>query len=142
MAPKINKIGVISTLIIFFLISIPGVWAYYFADWKDPGFFTDTDQRQVIPEFQEDSRAFGRRILLRKDKGIIVNKSRLVFKGVADHKIRLDVYLLELDRDYPYPHYISTDEAAGPFRLGDTRFQLLKVSGGSLQLEVVDLFQS
>lgn len=142
MSPKINKIGVISSLIILFLISIPGIYAYHLTDWKTDRFFQDTAQRQVIPEFQEDSRILENRIVLRKDKSITVNRSRLVFKGFKDEKIHLDLYLLELDPDAAYPHYISKADALKGIRLGDSSFRLLKVSKRTLQLKIVEMFKS
>jgi hypothetical protein len=132
----------ISTLIILSLIFIPVIWGFYFTDWKNEQLFSAGEWRQAIPEFQENSRAFGQRILLRKNKAFTVNKSRLVFRGVADEKIHLDVYLLELDPETAYAHYISTASSSGRFRLGDNQFQLLKVSRGVVQLKILDLFHS
>jgi hypothetical protein len=140
--PKIDKISIISMLIILFLISIPGFYVYYFTDWRNDSFSKDIAQRQLIPEFQEDSRIFDKRIVLRKNKSITVNKNRLVFKGFKDKKIHLDVYLLELDPEYVYPHYISKTDTNKRIRLGDSTFQLLKVSKGVLQLKIVDLYRS
>lgn len=142
MAPKFDKISVISTLIILALMAIPGVLAWQSETLGQNSYLTDNSRREVIPEFQEDSRILDRRILLRKDKGIVVNNSRLVFKGVQDKKIRLDVTLLELDPAYAYPHYIPAARSQAPFRLGDTKFEVLKVSRGLVQLKIVDLFQS
>ncbi|WP_300457768.1 hypothetical protein [Desulfobacula sp.] len=142
MKPKIDKISIISLLIILFLISIPGFYAYYFTDWKNDRFSQDIAKRQVIPEFQEDSRIFDNRIVLRKDKSITVNKNRLVFKGLKDKMIHLDVYLLELDPEYAYPHYISKADAYKGIQLGDSTFQLLKIRKGVLQLKIVDLYES
>lgn len=121
-------------------MTIPVIWAWQFTDWKTERLFEQN--AGVIPEFQEDSRIFDNRILLRKDKAITVNKSRLVFRGMEGNRIRLDLYLLELDPDYAYPHYISEVASRGPFRLGDTQFQLLDISRGVLQLRIVDLFRS
>ena len=140
--PKPDKIAVISILIILFLISIPGVYAYYAMDGGRARFLTDTGQSRVVPEFQEASRSFNNRILLRKDKAFTVNKSRLVFRGIEDEKVRLDVYLLELDPEYAYPHYISTAKAGQEFQLGETRFRVLKMSRGTLQLEILEMYKS
>lgn len=142
MKPNISKISIISMLIMLFIISIPVIYAYYFTDWKNDTFFQDTAQRQVIPEFQEDSKIFDRRILLRKDKSITVDKNRLVFKGFKDEMVRLDVYFLELDPDYAYPHYLSKSDTQSAIRVGDSTFQLLSVTKGSLQLKIVDLYKS
>ncbi len=141
MEPKINKIAVISALIILFLISIPGFYAYYSTENKNTD-FSQVTQRRAIPEFQEDSKIFNSRIVLRKDKSIVVNKSRLVFKGVKDQMVHLDVYLLELDPEYAYPHYISKSDVHKNIRLGNSTFQLLKVGKRTLQLNIVDLYNS
>jgi hypothetical protein len=142
MKPKIDKISIISISIIFSLISILGFYAYSFTDWKTDSFSQEVPQGQVIPEFQEESRIIDNRILLRKNKSITVNKKRFVFKGFKDNMVHLDVYLLELDPEYAYPHYISKTDVHKRIRLGDSTFQLLKVSKGVLQLKIVDLYKS
>jgi len=142
MKPEIDKVSIISMLIILFLISITGGYVYYFTDWRNDSFSKDVAQRPLIPEFQEDSRIFDKRIILRKNKSITVNKNRLVFKGFKDKRIHLDVYLLELDPEYAYSHYISKSDTNKKIRLGDSTFQLLKVSKGVLQLKLVDLYRS
>jgi len=136
--PKINSISIISMLIILFLISIPGLYVYYFTEWRNDGLSQDIAQQQSIPEFQEDSKIFDNRIVLRKDKSITLNKSRLIFKGVTDKRIHLDVYLLELDPEHAYPHYISKTDTNKTIRLGDSTFQLLKVSKSVLQLKILN----
>ena len=142
MKSPINKIGIISSLIISVLITIPGVYAFYFMDWKTDTLSQTSEPMEVVPEFQEDSRIFDQRIVLRKDKSITVNRSRLVFKGVKDDLIHMDVFLLELDPDYAYPHYISQSDTKKLIRLGDSTFQVLKISRGALQLKIVDLYKS
>lgn len=142
MKQKIDKISIFSMLFILFLISIPGFYAYYFTDWRSTNFFQDTAQRAAIPEFQEDSKIFDNRIVLRKDKSITVNKSRLVFKGLKDEMIRLDVSLLEFDPESVYHRNISMADAENGIRVGDSKFQLLKVSRKTLQLKIVDVFKS
>lgn len=142
MKPKFDKISFFSVLFILFLITIPGLVAYYSPSQKPDRFSDDSVQRMAMPEFQEDSKIFDSRIVLRKDKSITVNNSRLVFKGLKDKKIHLDVYLLELDPESAYPHYISKADAFKGIRVGDATFRLLKVSNRTLQLEIVDLFQS
>ena len=142
MKPKIDKTAVFSMLFILSLISIPVFYAVYFTDEKDQRFFTQASQRGAIPEFQEDSKLYDTRIVLRKDKAFTINRSRLVFKGIKDRKIHLDVFLLELDPESAYPHYISMDDAYEGIQLGDSRFKLLKASGRTLQLEIVDLYKT
>lgn len=142
MKPNISRIGIISTLIISLLISIPGVYAFYFTDWKNDGAPVDLASRKVTPEFQEDSRIFDDRVVLRKDKGIRVNKERLVFKGIQDDMICLEVFLMELDPDRGYPYFIPRDQGKRRIRLGDSIFQLVKVSKNTLQLRILDVYRT
>jgi hypothetical protein len=143
MKSKINKVSIISMSIILSLISILGFYTYYFTDWKNNSLSQDIAQKQVVsPEFQDESRVFDNRILLRKNKSITVNKKRLVFKGLKDKMIHLDVYFLELDPEYAYPHYISKANTYKEIRLGDSIFQFLKLSKGALQLKIVDFYKS
>ncbi len=142
MKPKIDKISFISILIILCLISIPGFYVYYFTDSQNDNLFQEAGLREAYPEFQEESKIFDKRIVLRKDKSITVNKSKLVFKGLKDKVIHLDVYLLDFDPESAYPHYISKADALKGVRLGDSTFQLLKVNNKTLQLKLVDLYKS
>ncbi len=142
MNPKIDKISIFSMLFILCLVSVPGFYAYFFTDWRNNNFFQDASQRKAIPEFQEDSKIFGSRIVLRKDKSITVNKNRLVFKGLKDKMIHLDVFLLELDPESAYPRFISKADAQKGIRIGDSTFQLLKVNKKTLQLKIVDAHKS
>lgn len=142
MTPKIDKISIFSMLFILCLISVPGVYAYFFTDWQHTSFFQDTSQRQAIPEFQERSKIFDNRIVLKKDKSITIHKNRLVFKGLKDQMIQLDVFLLELDPEYAYHRQFSKADAQNGIRVGDSKFKLLKVNRKTLQLEIVDAYKS
>ena len=61
---------------------------------------------------------------------------------MKDKKIHLDVYFLELDPEYAYPHYISKTDTLKTIRVGDSTFEFLKVTKGALQLKIVDLYKS
>ncbi len=142
MKPKFDKISVISILIILSLISIPGVYAYYFTDRFTDELAQDVNLRTAIPEFQEESRIFDDRVVLRKDKSLTFNNSRLVFKGLTDKMIHLDVFLLDLDPQYAYAHHISKADAIAGVRLGDSKFKLLKVNKKILQFKIFDLYNT
>ena len=140
MKPKFDKISIFSILFILFLISIPGVMAYHFTDWRTNTFMADTGRIEAHPEFQEGVRIFDDRVVLNKGKSLTFNKSRLVFKGLTDKIIHLDVFLLDLDPQYAYAHHISTADAITGVRLGDSKFELLNVSQKTLQFKISDLY--
>ncbi|THB78664.1 MAG: hypothetical protein D3926_12650 [Desulfobacteraceae bacterium] len=142
MKPNIDKAGIFSMLIITGLITAIGSYIYFFVDWRNNSFLQDTSQRRAIPEFQEDSKIFGTRIVLRKDKSITVNKTRLVFKGLEKKMIHLDVFLLELDPESAYPRFISKADAQKGIRVGNSTFKLLKVNRKTLQLKLIDTYKT
>lgn len=142
MKPKFDKVSVFSMLFILFLISIPGFLVYYMPDWRSSSQSPEVAQRQAHPEFQENAGMIDNRIVLKKDKSITVNRNRLVFKGLKNEKVHLDIYLLELDPESAYPHYMSQADTEKVIRCGDSTFQLLKVSDDTLQLRIVDLYSS
>jgi len=49
--------------------------------------------------------------------------------------ILLDLYLLDLDSQYPYPKRIPKSAARKGFRLGPNRYQLLTVNRKALTLK-------
>ena len=142
MKPKIDKTTIFSMLFILCLISVPGFYAYYFTDWRNATVLQDASRRGAIPEFQEDSKIFNTRIVLKKNKSITINKNRLVFKGLKDKMIHLDVFLLDFDPDAAYSHFFSKSDAQKGIRFGDSTFQLLKVNKKTLQLKLVDVYKS
>ena len=79
---------------------------------------------------------------MKKDKSITVDKNRLVFKGLKDNMIHMDVYLLELDPESAYPFYIPKANAPKDIRVGESLFKVLKVNTRTLQLKRVDQHKS
>ncbi len=78
------------------------------------------------------------RVILMREEAVTVNRTRLVFQGLKDGAIRLDLYLLDLDSKYPYPKQISKSAAREEFRLGSGRYQLINVNRKALTLKILD----
>ena len=78
------------------------------------------------------------RAVLMLGEAVSVNRTRLVFRGLQDGAIHLDLYLLDLDAQYPYPKQIPKDAAREGFRLGSGRYQLLSVNQKTLTLKILD----
>ena len=49
----------------------------------------------------------------------------VIYRGSHGRKLRLDVFVLELDPQYAYRHAIALDKAGGGFRLGGMELKLL-----------------
>jgi len=66
-------------------------------------------------------------VTLKRDTRQRVGSLDIIYRGVQDRKIRLDVYVRDLDPQYAYHHAIALDEASRGFRLAGARMELLSV---------------
>ena len=83
------------------------------------------------------SRVTADRVILMRGEAVTVNRTRLVFLGQKQGAILLDLYLLDLDSQYPYPKQIPKSAARDGFRLGPGRYQLLTVNSKALTLKIL-----
>lgn len=74
------------------------------------------------------------RLVLIKDEPATMGRTRLIYRGIADGRIHIDVYLLDLDPDYPYARHVSKAEARRGIRLGDRNYRMDAASRKSLVL--------
>ena len=78
-------------------------------------------------------------MILLKDSSVVINKSKMVFRGIKDKKIHIDLYLLELDPESAYAHHISRDDASEVLRLGDMDFEFISANRNVLKLKMKDI---
>lgn len=78
------------------------------------------------------------RVVLIKDEGVTLGRTRVVYRGWQDGRIHIDLYLLDLDSSYAYPRRITKDEARKGISLGARRYRLQAVNSKSLTLLFVD----
>ena len=78
------------------------------------------------------------RVILMTGAAVTVNRTRLVYRGVRDGTLHLDLYLLDLDSKYPYPKQIPKSAAREEFRLGSGRYQLLTANRKALTLKILE----
>ena len=134
-------------LFILFLVCIPFYTNYYFSKSKDNALFQGVEQRKAqagITNTAADpkSAVVKDTVLLLRDDSVTINDCKLVFKGMQDKMVHLDLYLLELDPQYAYHHSISKDDAMDGIRLGDSEYQLLAVNNKRLKLRINSLFKA
>jgi len=64
-------------------------------------------------------------VTLKKDTRQRLGKLDVIYRGVKDRKIRIDVFIRDLDPQYAYRHAIAIDQASEGFRLGGVKMELL-----------------
>ena len=75
------------------------------------------------------------RIVLTKNNAAQVGNDRIVYRGSHDGALYMDLYVLQLDPHYGYPHRIDERQARKGFHLGDHAFQVLAASDGKISLK-------
>lgn len=137
-----SRLSVI-TIIIVLLLAFGGL--YYFS--------TDSyRQRSEINGAPERLTAAGGgnktagqrtdRLVLKRDERVDVGRTSLVYKGLENGKIVVDLYLLELDPKQGYLKMIDEDEAEKDFLLGPVTYRLVSVNNTYLALKIVSTTQT
>ena len=78
-----------------------------------------------------DNRA---RVILRKNVRTTFGKVDVIYRGIEKGHLRLDVFIRELDPDYPYRREIDRRTAKNGFRLGRVRFELISAGRSKAKL--------
>lgn len=73
-------------------------------------------------------------VTLKRDTRQRVGNLDIIYRGVQDRKIRLEVYVRELDPQYAYRHAIALDEASRGFRLAGAHMKLLSARNARAKL--------
>ncbi|MGD9096606.1 MAG: hypothetical protein PVF97_00890 [Desulfobacterales bacterium] len=73
-------------------------------------------------------------VVLRKDVRTRFDKVDVVYRGIENGSLRLDVFIRELDPDYPYRREIERRKASEGFRLGGVRFELISAGRNTAKL--------
>ncbi|WP_372677492.1 hypothetical protein [Desulfosarcina sp.] len=109
------------------------VW-YLWAGALNPDYFWDASP-SLTAEPQDRILEKNERILLAKNHGARVENARIVYRGSRRGTLTLDLYILQLDPHYGYPHRIDEDHARKGFRMGEYFFQVLAASDGKISLK-------
>lgn len=75
------------------------------------------------------------RVVLRRDVKNSFGKVDVIYRGLENDHVKLDVFILDLDPGYPYRRKIAYHSAKDGFRLGGMRFEL--ISAGRTKAKLV-----
>lgn len=64
-------------------------------------------------------------ITLKRDTRQRLGKLDIIYRGVKNRELRLDVFILDLDPQYAYRHTIALKQANDGFRIGGVNLELL-----------------
>lgn len=133
---KIKVIGIITILVVSFL-SI-----YYVSTESYQKRFQAARLERVAAinktEYQA-KKSKGDRIVLKKGERQNVGRTSLVFLGLQDSNIMVDLYLHDLDPKQRYLKKVSKDVAEDGFELGGIKYRLMTVNNRYLTLRLLRL---
>jgi hypothetical protein len=142
MTPLTSIYKSFSILLVLFLVSVPIFVSQSVSSSGTTRLSQRTIRSKTNTNFIQHSQILKGKVVLEKDESLTINNCRLVFRGVEDKIIHLDLYLLELDPEYPYPQHISKAAALEGIRMGDSEFQLISVDKKTLKLKINSLFKA
>jgi len=95
--------------------------------WQPSNVLVETSQEPILNKNE--------RVLLAMNHGAQVNGERIVYRGSQHGALHMDLYILQLDPHYGYPHRIEADQARKGFRMGNNYFQVLAASDSKISLK-------
>jgi|GEM_PF-1224912 hypothetical protein len=136
-----NKKGWLAILFIILCLAIPfGITFYVSTDLYKAEFDRWQGTNPQAPEKagQQRPRAINDQVALVMGERIHVGNTSLVYRGIKNGVIRLDLYLEELDPDQFYVQTFSRKYRAGKMlRLGDIFYTIVSVSHTTLVLKIL-----
>ena len=132
-----NKKGWLAILFIIFCLAVPFGLTYYVSTPKTKARFEQWRTRGTAANIKPESEISARQLLLIKNDRVTVKNTCLVFKGLEEGEVLLDLYLLELDPGHAYPQRFSRETNGNAIRLGDVIYTVTAVNNSSLTLKVL-----
>ena len=137
-----NRKGWLAILFIILTLAIPFALVYYTSTPAYKERFKGWRERNAAAGLPSRSKVTQEQVLLLKDEKVIIDRICVVFKGLTNRNINLDLYLLDLDPEIPYPLSFSKKAVDKGIWLENTMFSLLSAKENTLRLKIEDQFST
>jgi hypothetical protein len=77
---------------------------------------------------------------LQKGHKKIIDKTGMVFKGVSQGNVLLDLYVLEMDPDVSYPLNVSKKSLRQGIWIDNMKYRLVSLTKNALRLKIMDAY--
>lgn len=112
-------------------------------DTSSPELITSLDNQDVLEEHLPgffDAKIINKDVNLQKGHKKIIDKTGMVFKGVSQGNVLLDLYVLEMDPDAFYALHFSKETFRQGIWLENIKYRLVSVNGNALRLKIMDAY--
>ncbi len=118
-----STVGIAFMIMIFYLVLGSSDPDFY---WKSRNQLdASSDSIQVISK---------QHYIISRNQQIHIDKLKIIYLGLIDEHIHLDVINTDVDSTYAYPYTISLRSAKQGFRLSDYRFMLVTGSKSKIKI--------
>lgn len=115
---------------------------YYFSGEPFQGYNQIAERSTKSARMPIQSTLSDNKILLIKNEKLVIGRTGLEFKGLEKKTILIDLYLLDMDNEQPYPKKFSIKQAKKEIRLSKYRYRLNSVNKKFLKLELLSPLQA
>lgn len=134
--------GWFAVFFILFTLSVPFAVTFYVST-EDYRAKHSKTQAPEQPATQSSSpvRSTDQLFLVKNEKHF-TSKTCLVYKGLSGKTVNMDIYILELDPDIPYPLKFNQQSVTDGIWLGDILYQVVSVKDNVLRLKVRNTYNT
>lgn len=137
-----NKKGLFAILFIVVITAIPFAISYYVSTPTYKERYKGWRKSYETQGLPKQSMVTPDQVLLIKDEKVVIDRTCLVFKGITDTKVNIDIYLLDLDPEVPYPLSFSKEKIRQGIWLGNIMYGLLSAKKNALSLKIQNAYQT
>ncbi|WP_300458683.1 hypothetical protein [Desulfobacula sp.] len=135
-----NRKGWLAVLFIVFTLAVPFAIIFYVSTESYKDRHHAWRKNSETARLPIRSKITADQVLLVKNEKIIIHRTGLVFKGLTNQQIQIDLYLLDLDPEVPYSLNFSRKSLVEGIRLGHGMYRLLSVKDTLLKLKIQGVY--
>ena len=99
---------------------------------ESQGQTTAADSKPIL-----SANKFGERISMQVGQAVVIGRSKIVFRGVAEGRVLFDHYLLDYNSHYAFAYAVPEAEARDGFKIGDHAFKVTYAGGQWVHFKLV-----
>lgn len=119
------------------IAAIPFAILYHISGKPFQGYNQTAERSTKSASMPIQSTLSANKILLIRYEKLVIGRTGLEFKGLEKKTILIDLYLLDMDNEQPYPKKFSIKQAKKEIRLSKYRYRLISVNKKFLKLELL-----
>ncbi len=137
-----NRKGWLAVLFILSTLAIPFVIVYYVSTDSYKERFRGWRANNEAAGLPSKSKISRDEILLMKDEKVLIDGTCLVYKGIKDKQLYLDLYLLDFDPKQPFSRNIPKKSPPETIKLGNNLYRIDSVNNRFMKLKILSRFKT